>query len=284
MTAHYRSMLFVSGEKPERFPKAMAAGADLVCIDLEDAVAAENKALARKAVLEFAAQLSSSGSALAIRINGLKTQEGLKDVLALMESQVHVNAVLLPKVESAQEIQLFHAWAGGCSDHLVALIESPLGIERAASIASARSSAPTLSALMLGGADLSAELGAEFAWEPLLWSRSRLVQAARMAGLQAWDVPHIDVRDLDALADETRRSATLGFDCKTAIHPTQIPVIHAALAPDAEQARWAIALLDAFTHRSQSASAFMFEGRMVDAPVLAKARQIVQRACVSPTN
>lgn len=284
MTALYRSMLFVSGEKPERFPKALAAGTDLVCIDLEDAVAAENKAQARKAVLEFAAQRPAGGSALAVRINGLKTREGLQDVLALMESRVRVDAVLLPKVESAQEVQLFHAWAGGCAEQVVALIESPLGMEQAGAIAAARATVPTLSALMLGGADLSAELGAEFAWEPLLWSRSRLVQAARTAGLQVWDVPHIDVRNLEALAEETRRSAALGFDCKTAIHPTQIPVIHAALAPDAEQARWAGALLDAFAQRGHSASAFMFEGRMVDAPVLAKARQIVQRASVSPTN
>ena len=284
MNAAYRSMLFVSGERPERFAKALAAGADMVCIDLEDAVASDGKAEARAAALQFAAQQPRGDVALAIRINGIRTHEGLKDVLALVESQVKLDAVLLPKIESAQEIELFYAWACNCTDRIVALIESPLGIEQAACIASARIRVPTLAALMLGGADLSAELRAAFSWEPLLWSRSRLVQAARTAGLQAWDVPHIDLRDLHALAQETRRSAALGFDCKTAIHPSQIPVIHNALMPEAEQVRWARALLTDFEQRGHGASAFMFEGRMVDAPVLAKARQIVQRASISPNN
>lgn len=272
-------MLFVSGEKPERFPKALAVGADLVCIDLEDAVSPARKQQGRQEVFAFAAGSRPQGR-LAVRINGLRTREGLADVAALIASQARVDAVVLPKVESAEELTLFHAWAGECCGFVVALVESPLGVENAATIAAAaRAGAPSLGALMLGGADLSSELGAAFDWDGLLSARARLVNAARSAGLQAWDVPHIDLRDLNALAEETRRVARLGFDCKTAIHPSQVPVIHAALAPAEAEVRWARALVQVHAQRgADGQGAFLFEGRMVDAPVLARARRIVALA------
>jgi len=276
MQSAIRSMLFVSGDKPERFPKALAAGADLVCIDLEDAVAPSLKQQARQDVFAFAAAPRAAGR-LAVRLNALRTREGLADVAALLASGARFDAIVLPKVEHAQDLALFHAWTADRDEMLVALIESPLGIENASSIAAAaRSGAPRLGALMLGGADLSSELGASFDWDGLLSARGRLVNAARTAGLQAWDVPHVDLRDLDALAEETRRVARLGFDCKSAIHPSQIPGIHAAFAPAEADLRWARALLAA--HGDASEGAFLFEGRMVDAPVIARARRIVALA------
>ena len=135
---------------------------------------------------------------------------------------------------------------------------------------------------MLGGADLSAELHSAFDWDGLLHSRARLVNAARAGGVEAWDVPHIDLRDLDALAQETRQVIRLGYDCKTAIHPTQIPTIHQAFAPSDAERRWASALLQEHEARGGSEAAFLFEGRMVDPPVLAKARQISHRANPNP--
>lgn len=271
-----RSMLFVSGEKPERFPKALAAGADLVCIDLEDAVAPSAKQQAREAAFAFASAPRAAGR-IAVRLNALRTRDGLADVTALLASGARFDAIVLPKVEHPEELGLFHAWTADRREMLVALVESPLGVENAHAIAAAaRSVAPRLGALMLGGADLSSELGASFDWDGLLSARGRLVNAARAAGLQAWDVPHIDLRDLDALADETRRVARLGFDCKTAIHPSQVPVIHGAFAPAESDLRWARALLEA--RGAGGDGAFLFEGRMVDAPVLARARRIAALA------
>lgn len=279
MPSAIRSMLFVSGEKPDRFPKAQAAGADLVCIDLEDAVSPACKQQARQDVFAYAASARPQGR-LAVRLNGLRTRDGLADVAALLASDARVDAIVLPKVENAEELALFQAWAGDRCDLLVALIESPLGIENAAAIAAAvHRGAPRLGALMLGGADLSAELGAAFDWDGLASARGRLVNAARTAGLQAWDVPHIDLRDLDALAEETRRAAKLGFDCKAAIHPSQVAVIHAAFAPTEADLHWARALVQAHAQRGpEGQGAFLFDGRMVDAPVLAKARRILARA------
>ena len=106
-------MLFVSGEKAERFPKAMDAGADLVCIDLEDAVHADRKHSAREQVLDWLrTNTSSEGPAIALRINGLRTLEGLRDVLALSESEVHVDWLLVPKVENAADLYALHSLVG----------------------------------------------------------------------------------------------------------------------------------------------------------------------------
>jgi citrate lyase beta subunit len=280
-----RSMLFVSGEKPERFAKAMAAGADLVCIDLEDAVHPTRKGEARREAFAFASQHSATGgrgAGLAIRLNGLRTREGLSDVIALIESGVKLDYLVLPKVEHVQDLSLIHVWACDSFTALTALVETPLGIENAAALAAGvQHGAPRLTALMLGGADLSVELGAAFDWAGLLSARGRLVNAARSAGLQAWDVPHLDLEDLPALAEETRAVLRMGFGCKAAIHPLQVPVIHSAFKPPDSEVRWARELMDAHAARestSQAAGAFLFQGKMVDAPVLEKARRIVRLA------
>lgn len=288
MTATPRSMLFVSGEKPERFAKALAAGADLVCIDLEDAVHPQHKAQARAAALAFAASRdpAAPGAKLALRLNGLRTPDGLADVAALAASSVRLDFLLLPKVEHPEDLGLVHAWAAPRFDALAALIETPLGIERAAAMAAAgRAEAPQLTALMLGGADLSVELGCAFAWDGLLSARGRLVNAARSAGLQAWDVPHLDLSDLPGLTQETRAVLRLGFTCKSAIHPTQVAAIHAAFVPEAAEIEWARALLAAQAAQQaqhKERGAFLFQGKMVDPPVLAKARRIVQWADGAP--
>jgi citrate lyase beta subunit len=266
-------MLFVSGEKAERFPKAMVAGADVVCIDLEDAVHIERKQVAREQVLGWLSKKQASeGPAIALRINGLRTLEGLRDVLALDESGVHLDWLLVPKVEDAADLRALHSWIGHRYDRLTALIETPRGVENTLSIAHAGGK---LAALMLGGADLAAELGAQFGWDGLLHARGRLVNAAKAAGLQAWYVPHIDLGRPGDLSEETRKVLALGFSCKTAIHPQQISIIHAAFAPSPDELAWAKALLQAIPD-GPTDGAFIFEGRMVDAPVLRKARRIVE--------
>jgi citrate lyase beta subunit len=270
-----RSLLFVSGEKAERFPKAMSAGADVVCIDLEDAVHPDRKAEARGAVLDWLKSNARAGSrpAIALRINGVRTDDGRSDIIALRDSGVRLDWLLVPKVEDPADLRALHAAAGERYQHLVALIESPRGVENALAIAHASG----LGALMLGGADLSAELGARFGWDGLLYARGRLVNAAKAAGLQAWDVPHIDLADSAGLAEETRRVLAMGYDCKTAIHPQQIATIHAAFRPTPAELEWAQALLQAVP-AGQASGAFIFQGRMVDAPVLRKARRVVELA------
>lgn len=270
---HPRSMLFVSGEQVGRFAKAMASGADLVCIDLEDAVHPARKAQARAQVLQWLAQREpqGAGARVALRVNGLRTLEGLRDLLAVAEAGVALDALLLPKTEAAADLQAVQAWLPPAVGTLVALLETPLAIEQAACIARAGG---RLGALMLGGADLTAELGARLDWDGLLYARGRLLHAAKAAGLQAWDVPCLQLGDDEALAAETRRVVGLGFDCKTAIHPQQIAPIHAAFTPAAAELQWARELLAAVPPGGGS-GAFLFQGRMVDAPVLRRAQRVV---------
>jgi len=278
-TRQPRSMLFVSGEKVERFAKAMAAGADLVCIDLEDAVHPDRKAEARAQVLGWLKTTGrpAEGCGVALRVNGLRTLEGIRDVLALVESGVAVDWLLLPKTEHATDVQAIEAWCGAQLGAITALVETPLGIENLASIARAGGK---LGALMLGGADLSAELDAQFNWDGLLSARGRLVNAAKSTGLQAWDVPNVDLSSEEGLASETRKALALGFGCKTAIHPQQIKTIHAAFTPTPAEIEWATVLLQAVPE-GQGSGAFLFQGKMVDAPLLKKARRIAELARAS---
>lgn len=270
-------MLFVPADRPDRWGKALASGADLVCIDLEDAVRPEAKAQARQAVLD-----GLRGEALtrvALRINGLRTADGLRDVLALVDAGVALHAIVLPKTESPSDVELVHEWLGQALGHLVALVETPRAVEHLDAIGAARHrGAPRLGALMLGGADLSTELGAKFEWDSLAHARGRLLNAARAHGLKAWDVPFVDVADEAGLIDETRRVRALGFDCKAAIHPAQLAGIHAAFKPDPQELAWAQALLAEMTRHAGGEStrgAFVFQGRMVDAPILARARRLL---------
>ncbi len=269
-------MLFVSGEKPERFPKAMASGADLVCVDLEDAVHPERKAQARSEVLAWLGARTGK-TPVALRINPLRSRAGFQDIAALIDSKVQVDWLLLPKVEDAGDIQCLQAWAGNQFGAVAALLETPRGIEQLPNIARAGGK---LQALMLGGADLAAELGAQFAWDGLLHARGRLVNTARAHGLQAWDVPHVDLASPERLSEETRRVLGLGFDCKTAIHPQQLALIHAAHAPTAAELEWAQLLVQAVPDGEDS-GAFLYQGRMVDAPLVRKARRIVANAARS---
>ena len=274
-----RSMLFVSGEKVERFAKAMAAGADLVCIDLEDAVHPERKGEARGQVLGWLKGVvrSAPSAEVALRVNGLRTLDGIRDVLAFVESGVKVDWLLLPKTENATDIQTLEAWCGAQVGAFAALVETPLGIENLAAIGRAGGK---LGALMLGGADLSAELDAQFNWDGLLSARGRLVNAAKAASLQAWDVPNVDLSSDEGLASETRKALALGFGCKTAIHPQQIKTIHAAFTPTPAEIEWATVLLQAVPE-GQGSGAFLFQGKMVDAPLLKKARRIAELARAS---
>lgn len=278
-----RSMLFVSGEKIERIPKAFAAGADVVCIDLEDAVHPSAKSKARKEVLAWlAGQGDLGGLSRAVRLNAMRTRDGMQDTLALVDSGVQLDWLLLPKVEDAADIAYINALAGDSFNGIVALIETPVGVENARDIACAIGKLQGRGgALMLGGADLSAELGAEFGWEGLLYARGRLVNAARSEGLQVWDVPYIDVLDDEGLREETRRVISLGFTCKSAIHPRQVEPIHQVFMPDASLVRWAMDLLNSKEISAQGA--FLFQGKLVDAAIVKRAERIAALGAIAST-
>jgi len=259
------SLLFVPGARPERFAKALATDADMVCIDLEDAVAAADKDNAR------AAAIAAIGPRVAIRINGLRTASGLADLLALAAAPVLPELVFVPMVESAEEIRIV-ASVLGAQAAIVPLVESPRGL--AAGVEIART--PGVVAMMFGGGDLSAELGVRLAWEPLAVARGLFVLACAQAGIPAIDVPFVDLADTGGLAEEAHKACALGFTAKAAIHPAQLDAIHAAMRPDAAavaEAREAVAAFDA-----AGGAAVKFKGRMLEAPLMRRYARILATA------
>ncbi|AKQ66389.1 Hydroxymethylglutaryl-CoA lyase [Myxococcus hansupus] len=224
-----RSILVTPALEPTRFDKAAEAGADVGLLDLEDGVPRAFKSEARRRVIEHVARGGPSRP-LAVRINSLRTQEGLRDVLAFLESGAWPDAVLLPKVESPAELQQLDALLGPHLPEvsLLAIIETPRGIAAVEAIASAT---PRLQALVFGAADLSAQLGVPLAWESLVFARSRIAMAASAAGVSAIDSPCFDLDDLAWVEEETRRARALGFNGKIVVHPQQVAAVHRALRP-----------------------------------------------------
>ncbi len=267
-----RSLLFVPGNRPERYAKAGASGADTVCIDLEDAVPPGEREVARTAALEFI-RTQAAGHAFGLRINRLASTDGLRDLLALADARATPAFVMLAKTENAEQVTIVAAHLPGVP--LIALVESARGVQAAAAaIAHAH---PQLQALMFGGADYAAELGCAFAWEPLLHARASLVTAAVAAGLAAIDVPWLNVADAPGAGDETRRVSALGFTGKALIHPSQVAPVHAAFEPAPQALAWAQRVVQATT---ADAAPLLVDGRLVDRPVVLAAQRLLRRAGV----
>jgi (S)-citramalyl-CoA lyase len=260
-----QSLLFVPGNRPDRFAKALASGADCVCIDLEDAVPASEKVGARQAAMAAAA----SDARLVIRINALSTRAGLADLLALAEAKTRPALLLVPMVESAAEIVIARSVLADAAVEFVALIETVAGLNNAGAIAAQDG----VAALMLGGADLSAQLGVSLGWEPLLVARSQLVMAAAGAGKRAIDVPFIHLDDEVGLTEECAKAKMLGFAAKAAIHPAQIEPLHSVFRPSAAEIAEAEAAQTAFAEAG--GAAVRFRGKMLEAPVMARYAQIL---------
>jgi (S)-citramalyl-CoA lyase len=260
-----QSVLFVPGNRPERFAKALASGADSVCIDLEDAVPASEKVEARSAALGAI----GDDARLAIRINGLTTRAGFADLLALAEAPVRPALVFIPMVDSAAEVAIARSVLSDKAMNFIPLIETTTGIANAPAIAAEAG----VAALMLGGADLSAQLGVTLSWEPLLFARSQLVMAAAGAGKAVIDVPYIHLDDAAGLDEEAGRAKALGFTAKAAIHPAQIASIHGVFRPTADDIAEAAAAAAAYAEAN--GAAVRFKGKMLEAPVMARYRQIL---------
>ena len=262
-----QSMLFVPGSKPERFAKALASGADCVCIDLEDAVPPEGKVAARDAA--FAAIAADTTGRLTLRINALTTPEGAADIAALAAAKLTPPLLFVPKVEGANELGQARTVLGIGQYAFVPLIETVKGLREIDQIAASS----RVKALMFGGADFAAEIGAELSWEPLYAARAALVMAGALAGIPVIDVPSINLDDPDGLTLETQRIKAMGFAAKAAIHPAQIATIHAVMRPTPAQIAEAEAAETAFA--AANGAAVRFNGKMLEAPIMRRYRQIL---------
>jgi citrate lyase subunit beta/citryl-CoA lyase len=254
--------LYVPGDRPERFDKAVASGAELVILDLEDAVAADRKAAARQHVVAWLGSGDRKPPVVEVRVNA----GAVADVEALASVRAAFG-VRLPKVESTDDVDAVVAALGG-DVPISALIETARGLEEAAAIAAH----PAVAAVSLGEADLASDLGsADVAI--LDWARARLLVAARAAGKPPpMMAVYTDIGDLDGLAADTRRGKAMGYVGRTAIHPSQVPVIAAAFVPTGDELAWASEVLAATAAGGVTTLA---SGEMVDPAMRRRAESIV---------
>jgi citrate lyase subunit beta/citryl-CoA lyase len=259
--------LYVPANRPDRFAKAVAAGPDLVVFDLEDAVPVADKADARGWAVAWVA--AHAGDRVEIRVNAL-TSPWIEDDLAAICAVPEVR-LRVPKVESAADI---HAVLEKVpSARITALIESPLGLERAFEIATAD---PRVVAVALGEADLSSALGVDGP-EGLAWARGRVVSASRAAGLGAPMMSvYPQVHDLDGLRRTSEQGRALGFVGRTAIHPRQLATIVAAFTPTPAEIDAAETLLAAVDKAEVADGGVVVlpDGRMVDPAMIGRAREV----------
>lgn len=261
VVAAARTFLFVPANRPDRFDKAAAAGADIVILDLEDAVTPADKDAAR----EYARAWLTGGNAALVRINAVGTTWFVDDVALIAECGA---PVMLPKAEDPGVIAEITRSAPGTS--VVPLVETAAGIL----VAPALCAAPGVARLAFGSIDLAAQLGVDpDDREALLFARSTLVFASATAGL----APPIDgvttaISEVQQVADDTAYARGLGLQAKLCIHPAQLGPARDALAPSADDVAWARRIVAA---AAEGGSAVAVDGMMVDIPVVERAQRIL---------
>ena len=255
--------LYVPGNRPDRFDKAVATGAQLVILDLEDAVPPEEKADARSSVIDWLERRPHTrGPRIQVRVNAAGTVGATSDLEALRPLADRFT-LRLPKVESASSLESTAGFRG-----TVALIESALGVERALEIAEH----PLVGGLALGDSDLASDVGST-SEQVIDYARIRLVFATRAAGLaapmlSAWP----GIRDLEGLRADTLRGRALGLVGRVAIHPSQLSVVTESFRPAPDEIAWAEVVLAAATIGGVST---LSSGDMVDAAMVGRAERVL---------
>ena len=268
-----RSFIFAPGLRPELYPKALASGADIVCVELEDGIAPHDKDEAReKTMVLFAEPQADDGVERIVRINCLRSAVGLDDVQAILATDMPPPALMLPKVISPDEV----VWLDdllterGHDTRLHIIIEMNAGLEAVFDIARA---SPRIDALFFGGVDMAADLRCKNAWEPLLYARSRVVHAAASIGVDAVDVPYLDLEDLEGMKVAARQARDLGFSGKGAIHPKQIADLNAVFTPSAKEVARARKVLAAF--EEANTGLVVVDGKLIEKPVIREMQRIL---------
>jgi citrate lyase beta subunit len=267
---HLRSLLFAPGSDERKLRRALESDADAVIADLEDAVAPGEKDAARALVGRVLAE-TSSRAVVTVRVNGVGTPQF--DLDRELVRSLPLGGVVLPKATPEAVAAL-----GPDAPPVLALVETATGLRAAFELASH----PRVEALVLGGADLGAELGLEPRPDglELLHARSTLVIDSAAARIRApIDVVHLDTRDDDGLAREARLARSLGFGGKACIHPAQIAVVNEVFSPRPEELRWAESVLAAYADGvREGRGAVSLAGEMIDVAVVERARRLIAHA------
>ena len=261
-----RSFIFTPGLNPDMFPKAIASGADMVCIELEDGIAIKDKDEARKNTIEALKTLEvKSGVELVVRVNCQRTKFGLLDLEAFISSKLKVKAIMLPKVKTPDEIKFIDDLLTDCNldTDLHVIMETNEALQNIYDIAH---SSKRIVALYFGGVDMAAELRVPNSYENLLYARSKLVHAGASVGIDVIDVPYLDLEDMDGMKKEAELVRDLGFTGKGSIHPKQINILNEIFTPSKEEISRAKKIVDQFSE--SDTGLVVIDGKLIEKPVL----------------
>lgn len=257
--------LFVPGDRPERLIKAAAAGPDAIVVDLEDAVAAENKVAARAGLAGALAEANLEGLPVLLRVNAINVEWAADDLAAA--TKLPLAAIVLPKAETADDIRAASRASGL---PVIGLVESARGLRNIFEIAE------VADRIAFGSIDFAADLNIGHTREALLFARAQIVLASRCAGKPApIDGVTTEIKDGAVIASDSRYAVEQGFGGKLLIHPAQVAPARQGFAPTQAEIDWAGRALEAV---ASGAAAIKVDGAMVDAPVIIQARQIYMRA------
>ena len=280
-----RSMLFLPGNAPTMIMNGNFLGADAVIFDLEDAVAPAEKDAARILVGNVLGAVPFDRVETVVRINSTDTPYWQMDLQAVVPQKPDI--IMLPKTSCAQDVEQVDDYLTELEKQLnmeqgtiklMPLIETALGIENAYAIASSRS---RVTALFLGAEDLTADLRCKRTKEgrEIEYARSRMVNAARAAGVDVYDTPFTDVNDDEGIVVDARYAKALGFTGKAAISPRHVDAINAVFSPTKAEIAYAYEVLEAIEEaKAQGKGAIALRGKMIDAPIVTRAQQTIEAA------
>ena len=280
-----RSMLFLPGNNPNMLINGNCLGSDAVIFDLEDAVSPAEKDAARILVRNTMRYMDFRGCEIIVRINSIDTLYWQKDLDMILPQQPGL--ILLPKTGSARDVQEADAYMTKLEQQLglapntvglMPLIETALGVENAFAIATA---ADRVQALFLGAEDLTADLHCKRTKEgrEIEYARTRLVMAARAAGVEVYDTPFTDVNDDEGIRKDAGLAKALGFSGKASISPRHVGVINEVFSPSQADIDYAYEVMDAIAlAKEQGKGAIALRGKMIDAPIVSRAEQTIAMA------
>ncbi len=280
-----RTMLFLPANNPNMIVNGGLLGADSLIFDLEDAVSPDEKDAARELLKNALQALDFGKCELIVRINGLDTpywEEDLEEILPLKPA-----AIMPPKVcdgdyirrldEKMTQVEASHGIPQGTT-RILALLETAVGVENAYAIASA---SPRMVGLFLGAEDLTADLRCQRTKEggEILYARGRLVCAARAAGIEVYDTPFTDVRDLEGLEKDAAFAKSLGFSGKACISPAHVATVNRVFSPTQKEIDYARDVFAAIAEaKRQGKGAIALRGKMIDAPIVLRAKLVLEAA------
>ena len=280
-----RSMLFLPGNTPNIIVNGEILGADAVILDLEDAVAPAEKDSARILVRNAIKYMGFGKCEVIVRINAIDTAFWQKDLDAIIP--VRPSLIMPPKTACAADVLAVDAYITQLEEKLgleqgsvglIPLIETALGVENAYQIAAA---CPRVKAIFLGGEDLTADLRCKRTKEgqEIFYARSRMVVAARAAGVEVYDTPFTDVTDDEGIYTDAQLAKRLGFTGKASISPRHVKAINEVFSPSMKDIEYAYEVMEAIRiGKEQGKGAVSLRGKMIDAPIVARAQQTIEAA------